>query len=198
MSGSATGRDDLRRLLVIPDFRRLWIGQGLSDFGDSVTIVSLMFLVERLTGSPAELAGLVGTVVSTILVVRLTARLRKSAAISVGFCGAGHAVAIITGVGHLWQLATMLLVVGSSATPVHPAIETLSQTQVGHATRGRVGGAFDTIVSLATVGSMAVAGRPRAPVDSRLCSSQRGWSRRRRDHCRPDHATHHAPNHRPG
>jgi MFS transporter, DHA3 family, macrolide efflux protein len=49
---------DLRRLLRVPDFRLLWFAQIGSDFGDNLTFLSLMILVERLTGSAAALAGL--------------------------------------------------------------------------------------------------------------------------------------------
>lgn len=48
----------LRSLLAIPDFRRLWLGQIVSDFGDNLTFVTLLFVVQRLTGSTVALAGL--------------------------------------------------------------------------------------------------------------------------------------------
>jgi len=51
----ATG---LRELLRIPDFRRLWLAQIISDMGDNLTFVTLLFLVQRLTGSTVALAGL--------------------------------------------------------------------------------------------------------------------------------------------
>jgi MFS transporter, DHA3 family, macrolide efflux protein len=49
---------DLRQLLRVRDFRLLWFAQIGSDFGDNLTFLSLMILVERLTGSAAALAGL--------------------------------------------------------------------------------------------------------------------------------------------
>lgn len=48
----------LRELLQIRDFRRLWSAQVVSDFGDNLTFITLLFVVQRLTGSTVALAGL--------------------------------------------------------------------------------------------------------------------------------------------
>lgn len=48
----------LRELLKIRDFRYLWIAQALSDFGDNLTFLTLLILIQRLTGSTVALAGL--------------------------------------------------------------------------------------------------------------------------------------------
>jgi MFS family permease len=48
----------LRELLQIHDFRRLWSAQVISDFGDNLTFITLLFVVQRLTGSTVALAGL--------------------------------------------------------------------------------------------------------------------------------------------
>jgi MFS family permease len=45
-----------RGLLRIRNFRLLWLGQVISDFGDSLTMMALLILVNRLTGSTAALA----------------------------------------------------------------------------------------------------------------------------------------------
>lgn len=45
-----------RDVLRIPDFRRLWIAQGISDVGDGLTLLTLMLLVNELTGSTLALA----------------------------------------------------------------------------------------------------------------------------------------------
>ena len=45
-----------RDVLRIPDFRRLWAAQGISDIGDGLTMLTLMLLVNRLTGSTMALA----------------------------------------------------------------------------------------------------------------------------------------------
>lgn len=43
-------------LLKISDYRMLWFGQIISDFGDSMTNLALLLLVNHLTGSTAALA----------------------------------------------------------------------------------------------------------------------------------------------
>jgi MFS family permease len=45
-----------RQVLRIPDFRRLWAGQTVSDFGDSMTNLALLLVVNGLTHSTAALA----------------------------------------------------------------------------------------------------------------------------------------------
>jgi MFS transporter, DHA3 family, macrolide efflux protein len=45
-----------RQLLHIADFRRLWAGQAISDFGDAMTSLALLLVVNQLTGSTAALA----------------------------------------------------------------------------------------------------------------------------------------------
>lgn len=47
----------LRDLLRLADFRRLWLGQVISDFGDGLTLLGLLILTQRLTGSTLALAG---------------------------------------------------------------------------------------------------------------------------------------------
>ncbi len=64
---------DLRQLLQIPDFRKLWLAQAISYFGDSLTIFGLLFLVQRLTGSAASVAGILISMSLPMLVVGLGA-----------------------------------------------------------------------------------------------------------------------------
>jgi MFS family permease len=46
----------VRDLLRIPDFRRLYLAQAISDVGDGMTYLALFLLVLDLTGSPAAIA----------------------------------------------------------------------------------------------------------------------------------------------
>ncbi len=59
---------DLRQLLRIKDFRLLWTAQVLSDFGDSLTSLTLLILIQRLTGSTIALAGLMISIALPTLV----------------------------------------------------------------------------------------------------------------------------------
>lgn len=58
----------LKELLQIRDYRYLWTAQIASDFGDNLTFLSLMFLVQRLTGSTVALATLMVVVTAPSLV----------------------------------------------------------------------------------------------------------------------------------
>jgi predicted MFS family arabinose efflux permease len=64
---------ELRRLLRLADFRRLWLAQLISDVGDSLTILSLLFLVQRLTGDEAAVASVLLVEALPALVVGLVA-----------------------------------------------------------------------------------------------------------------------------
>jgi MFS family permease len=46
----------MRDVLKIRNFRLLWLGQVVSNFGDSLTALALIFLVNHLTGSTAAIA----------------------------------------------------------------------------------------------------------------------------------------------
>lgn len=58
----------LRELLRIRDYRYLWSAQIASDFGDSLTALSLLILIERLTGSTVAIAGLMISITLPALV----------------------------------------------------------------------------------------------------------------------------------
>lgn len=49
---------ELRGLLRARDFRYLWSAQAVSDFGDNLTAITLIILIQRLTGSTVAIAGL--------------------------------------------------------------------------------------------------------------------------------------------
>lgn len=46
----------MRAILRIPNYSRLWLGQAISNFGDSLTNLTLLILVNELTGSTAAIA----------------------------------------------------------------------------------------------------------------------------------------------
>ncbi|HEX6867636.1 MAG TPA: MFS transporter, partial [Candidatus Limnocylindrales bacterium] len=53
---AATPTVGARAVLRIPAFRRLWMAQAISDLGDGLTLLTLMLLVNELTGSTLALA----------------------------------------------------------------------------------------------------------------------------------------------
>jgi MFS family permease len=58
----------LKELLRIRDYRYLWLAQILSDFGDNLTFLTLLILIQRLTGSTVALAGLMVAIALPTLV----------------------------------------------------------------------------------------------------------------------------------
>lgn len=48
-----------RSALAIPNFRRLWIGQTISQFGDGLTGLAILITINQLTGSTAAMAAMV-------------------------------------------------------------------------------------------------------------------------------------------
>jgi MFS family permease len=56
MNNSPTENLGMRQVLGIPNYRFLWSGQVISNFGDSLTNLGLLILVNELTGSTAALA----------------------------------------------------------------------------------------------------------------------------------------------
>ena len=53
---AATPTVGAREVLRIPAFRRLWLAQAVSDIGDGLTMLTLLLLVNELTGSTLALA----------------------------------------------------------------------------------------------------------------------------------------------
>lgn len=58
----------LKDLLRIRDYRHLWTAQIASDFGDNLTALSLLILIQRLTGSTVAIAGLMITITLPALI----------------------------------------------------------------------------------------------------------------------------------
>jgi MFS family permease len=56
MTDAARPAMGTRDVLRIPAFRRLWLAQAISDAGDGLTLLTLMLLVNELTGSTLALA----------------------------------------------------------------------------------------------------------------------------------------------
>lgn len=56
MTASSPPAFGARDVLRLPAFRRLWLAQAISDMGDGLTLLTLMLLVNELTGSTLALA----------------------------------------------------------------------------------------------------------------------------------------------
>lgn len=56
MTAETKPNQSIRDVLAIPDFRRLWIGQTISQIGDGLTSLAILIMINQLTGSTAALA----------------------------------------------------------------------------------------------------------------------------------------------
>jgi MFS family permease len=56
MTQSPEQKKGIKSVLANPNFRKLWIGQTISQVGDGLTSLALLIMINRLTGSTAALA----------------------------------------------------------------------------------------------------------------------------------------------
>lgn len=138
----------------------------------AVNVLFVPFLIEDLAVSEAflgavEASQVVGLVISGTLVAVLATRLRPSNLVSLGLVGVGVFVAAISTAGAVWHVMVFLLFVGLSVGPVQAGANTLSQTLIEDAMRGRVGGALNTLISAANIASMGFAGVAAAAIGVR-------------------------------
>ncbi len=56
MTAEAQPNKDVKYVLRSPNFRRLWIGQTISQVGDGLTSLALLIMINQITGSTAALA----------------------------------------------------------------------------------------------------------------------------------------------
>ncbi|MGA7097045.1 MAG: MFS transporter [Acidimicrobiia bacterium] len=140
------------------------VGAALAMLGfGAVNVLVVPLLLDDLQVSAAFLglidaAQVVGMIASGVLVALLAARLRPTTLVSAGLLGAGATIAMVAGVGNVWQMAGVAVLVGLMMTPVQSGASTLSQLLVEDRMRGRVGGALNALISGASILSMAFAG----------------------------------------
>ena len=121
--------NNLKTLLRIRDFRNLWIGQIVSDFGDGMTLLGLLILTQRLTGSTIALAGV--AIASTLPMIlfgipagALVDRIDRRKAMI--FADVGRAIVVagfifVRSPDMMWLLYTLAFLQASIATLFTPA-----------------------------------------------------------------------------
>lgn len=140
------------------------IGASIVMFGLGATNVLLIpFIVDVLAVPETWFAAIEGAQVASMvlaagLVAALAARLRPTTIITWGLVGIGASVAAVALVQAPWHLMIVLFIVGWFITPLQASVSTLVQTEVEDEMRGRTGAALNTVVTAASVGSMALAG----------------------------------------
>jgi MFS family permease len=105
-----------------------------------------------------EFAQTSAMVLSGSLVALLAARLRPTNIVSMCLVGIGVVIGMTSLVGSIWHLFPLLVVVGFLMTPLQASIATIMQTSVDSKMRGRVGASLNTLISTASLLSMALAG----------------------------------------
>ena len=121
--------NDLRELLRIEDFRRMWFGQIVSDFGDGMTLLGLLILTQRLTGSTVALAGVAIAATLPMIIFGIPAgalvdRMDRRHAMIIADLGRAAAVAgfmIVRSPDLMWLLYGLAFVQASIGTLFTPA-----------------------------------------------------------------------------
>ena len=129
----------------------------------AVNVLIVPFIVDDLRVSeawfgPLEAAQVAGMIAAGAAVAALARRLRAPLILSSGLAALGTAVAGLALVAEPWHMVLALLVVGLSVAPVQASVSTIIQHEVDDDMRGRIGSLFNTVVTAASVTSMAVAG----------------------------------------
>lgn len=140
------------------------IGASIVMFGlGAVNVLLIPFIVDVLAVPETWFAAIEGSQVASMvlaagLVATLAAKLRPTTIISVGLLGIGASVAAVALVQAPWHLMVALFMVGWFITPLNASVATLVQTEVDDEVRGRSGAALNTVITAASVASMALAG----------------------------------------
>lgn len=140
------------------------IGAAIVMFGlGAVNVLLIPFIVDVLAVPETWFAAIEASQVASMvlaagIVAVLAAKLRPTTLITVGLLGIGASVAAVALVQAPSHLMLALFVVGWFITPLQASVSTLVQTEVDDEVRGRSGAALNTVVTAASVASMALAG----------------------------------------
>ncbi|MEX1287237.1 MAG: MFS transporter [Acidimicrobiia bacterium] len=172
-----------REVLAIRDFRFLWGAQVVSFFGDALTTMGLLFLVQRAVGGTAAVAGVLIANALPFLLVGLVAGVwvdrldRKAVMIWSDVIRAGLVLLIpVVGADRLWLLYVLVFIhasVGTFFAPARtaliprivpsaglPAANGLAEATrpvalvLGTATAGLLVGVFDGFVAVFTLDAL--------------------------------------------
>lgn len=140
------------------------VAAGVAMLGLGAVNVLVVPLILNELQLPATWFGLVefaqtaAMVLSGALVAVLAARMKPTTIISSTLAILGLMIALVAPVNSIILLIPILFVVGLVLTPLQAAIATISQTAVEDNMRGRTGAALSTMISTASLLSMALAG----------------------------------------
>ncbi|MFE9402164.1 MFS transporter [Streptomyces sp. NPDC006530] len=158
----------LRALLTLPDFRRYYLGQSLSSFGDSLTPLALAFAVLEITGSPtvlgivllssrlpvillALLGGAIGDRISRRKIMLITDVVRC-------VTQATTAALLLTGTAQLWMLIVLQLIAGGGSAFFNPAAQGLVASVVPKDRLTEANAALSVAKSTGQIAALAASG----------------------------------------
>ncbi|MEA2622194.1 MAG: hypothetical protein QOH61_1104 [Chloroflexota bacterium] len=129
----------------------------------AVNVLFVPLLINDLRVSPAWFAAIDGAQTAGMILAAavLAARLggvKPGVIVGVTMGGTAGVVALLAGVTAVWQVVILLFAVGLVITPLQAAVTTIVQTATEPKVRGRVAALLNSVVSGATVISMAFAG----------------------------------------
>jgi MFS family permease len=165
---SAKPRTGRLAVLAEPDFRRLWIGQVVSNLGDRITPIALAFAVLSIDGSASDL-GLViacGTVPLAILLLvggvladRLDRRrIMLASDLTRAAVQAILAGSLISGHAQVWQIATLAAVFGAAEAFFRPAATGLLPQVVSSERLAEANALVGISANIAMIGGPVLAG----------------------------------------
>jgi MFS family permease len=140
------------------------VAAGVAMLGMGAVNVLIVPLILNEMQLPATWFGLVefaqtaAMVLSGGLVAMLAARLKPTTIVSTMLVLLGLMIALVAPAGSILYLIVIIFGVGLVLTPLQAAISTISQEAVEDRMRGRIGAALSTLISTATLVSMALAG----------------------------------------
>lgn len=129
----------------------------------AVNVLLVPFLVEDLAASEAWFGALEGAQVAAMvaagaLLTLLAPRARPRRLIATAATGLGACVAAIALCSSPWQLLPLFFAAGWFIPPIQASVTTILQTSVPPALRGRTHATVSTLISAASLGSIALAG----------------------------------------
>jgi len=157
---AADRRSPIRRALAVPQFRRLFLAQTISRWGDTFNAVALVILVYRLTGSGVKVAGTVAFEVVPVVALGFVAGTvidrypRVRVMVGADLARALIAIALSIGQHHLWAVYAAAFGLSAFSVFFSPAAASIVPVLVGD---DEVVGANSAIWSAAVISQIVLA-----------------------------------------
>ena len=156
--------EGLRLIGRSPTLLATIIGLAIAMLGlGAVNVLFVPFLINVLGESaawtgPLEAAQTLSMVLAGGIVGALAARMAAQSIVVGGLVGVGALIAALSVVPNVLGFLVVTFAVGWFVTPAQAATQTILQSSVGDAVRGRVLGAFNASMSTTSIASTAAAG----------------------------------------